>query len=174
MTMNYPTLEKKASPSSADWWYMKGERIHYYRTGKKFAYTPHLQYFGLIESDQASILQFRDLTEAVHEAINWSAKACGGQKIHHGLSIPPDKGVSGADPIGEYMLWGIPVYVTDKDRAVINLKVYTDKVHGGSTVLWCNPFVMDNIPSMAQFETQGNTALQFAEEMRKRYTLKNL
>jgi hypothetical protein len=134
---------------------------------------PTIRFIGLTEASGQGVNVWRYIAADTAIAINMAAKQYGLRKIHKGKVLGYDDCTDGKDEYGSYKIWDFPVFVTNKDELVIYAKVWTNDVHGGSCVMWCNPYSFKDIPSAAQFETQCNTATAHAEQMVKRYVRKN-
>ena len=166
---NYPFQTKSTNPKRwINWVFMHGESLAWYTGLTLRGFMPYLKFFGLTEADGASINDFRKLAEATAQAIQWSAKVCGLTKIMRGATL----NLLSAETYPDHMIFVFPVFMRDKDRANITIKVYTDATHGGSVVLWCDPLIMSDIPSMAQFYTMVLRAADYATDQAKRFTVK--
>jgi hypothetical protein len=136
--------------------------------------TFQIKFTGLVEADGASVNDWRKISDAQREAINQVANKCELRKSHTGQSMTFNFSGSGEDDYGTYKLWRFPVFARNKDELIIFVKVWTGEIHGGSCVMWCNPYWFSDIASSAQFEVQANTALQHADAQAKKYTRLNL
>ncbi len=163
---NFPYAVKSSNPKRwRNWVFMPRESISYFSGMGWRGMQATVEFFGLTEADGASIDNFRDLAEAVNDAALWSAKVCGG-RMGRGAALE----LLSAESKADHNLFVFPVFMRDKDRAQIHIKVYTDAIHGGSVVMWCNPLKMSDLASMAQFKLMLFRAVDFAITEAKRYT----
>jgi hypothetical protein len=173
---SYPFITQKSGNPKRwqSWTYMQGKQLAYTSAIIPKGLTPTLHFYGLREEDHAGVDQWRDLAEAIQLAANHAANACKLPKKNGGLSMKFASFIQDHDDRSAWYVWDFPVFATKKDKPIIHVKVWTDDTFGGSCVIWCDAFEMGDIPSMAQFKTQANAALQHAELMVKKYTRKNL
>lgn len=152
--MSYPKLQKGANRYSAAWEFMKGKFLRYSSGGKSAT----VKFLGISEGTGATNDNFRNLSEAVQLAINWTAQYCKLRKINNGVALDYIK----EEIQPNYYIWTFPVFRTALDAASIYVKVWIDGDRKGSHEIWATPVSMYDIASQAQFKTQVNTAYQFA------------
>lgn len=162
----YPFEVVKPTKFYAAWWYMDGHSISFHGKQEERGIVPSLIFNGLREEDSATPNDIFKLADAVQLCINHSSK---GAK-RGGLAMVPTSEYHNPDNI----IWTFAVFPKDKDRATISVKVYTDETHGGSCVIWCNPLVLEYIPSMEQFKTSLSSAAAKGQGERVHYQLRNL
>jgi hypothetical protein len=162
----YPFEVDKQTKWQASWWYMDGHSISFHGKQTERGIVPSLMFPGLWEKDNATPNDIFKLADAVQLCINHSGK---GNK-RGGLAMEPTSEYHNPDNI----IWTFAVFPRDKERATINVKVYTDETRGGSCVIWCSSLVLEYIPSMEQFKTSLSSAAAKGRDEAIHYLRRNL
>lgn len=122
--------------------------------------------FPTVESDGLSINEWRTLASALEFAIGWVKRTT--KKRGGGDGVALDY-ISAYD-MDDAKIYTFPVFLRDKNRAVIFCKIYTDETHGGSVVIWGAGAAMSDLPSVRQYMTQILHIVNFATTERAKFT----
>jgi hypothetical protein len=134
-------------------------------------------YAGVTEESETDPNNIRKMTVDLRQAIGvvFKPRSNKGKPLGYITEKVGDKYTTkGEDAYGIFLAWKFPVFTTNKNEMYITVKVWTDEVHGGSCIMWCEtPYRFTDGQSAVQFATMLDVSIEQAIAMMKRWVRKN-
>jgi hypothetical protein len=162
----FPQQVKGSNKFNASWVVDDNPRrlvIFHKNTGN----TPVVSFSGWNETAGASVLSLQRLAEGLRVAGKFAASSCETVFRPRGLTL-----IAAQNKMADHILLAFPVFARDKDRLIINAKVWTDRTHGGSVLVWCDKITMGSLTEVAQYMQVASQACDILRTLAKKYTVK--